>query len=196
MPLPSDELVQARLDKLENLRNRGVDPYPRNYERTHTAQEAIAHFESVEFSGEGESEIGLVSIGGRITALRGMGRVTFGDILDGSGKIQVMFRSNALGDEYQTLNDLDIGDWIGISGSMIRTRTGEVTVQADSLTVLCKTLRPLPEKWHGLTDTEIRYRQAIPRPDIQSRRAQDSGHAEPDGQGHSALYVQARVHRG
>ena len=97
MPLPSDELVQARLSKLQSLRDRGVDPYPRNYERTHTAREAIAHFESVEFSGEGESEVDRVSVGGRLTALRGMGRVTFCDILDGSGKIQIMFRSNALG---------------------------------------------------------------------------------------------------
>ena len=159
MPLPSDELVQVRLEKLESLRTRGVDPYPRNYDRTHTAQEAIEHFESVEFSGEGESEIDHVSIGGRITAMRGMGRVAFCDILDGSGKIQVMFRSNTLGDEYQILDYVDIGDWIGASGSMIRTRTGEVTVQANSVTVLCKSLRPLPEKWHGLTDTEIRFRQ-------------------------------------
>ena len=159
MPLPADELVQVRLEKLERLRNSGVDPYPSSYERTHTAQEAIGHFESVEFSGEGESEIDHVSIGGRITALRGMGRVTFCDILDGSGKIQVMFRSNTLGEEYQILDCIDIGDWIGVSGPMIRTRTGEVTVQANSLTILCKTLRPLPEKWHGLTDTEIRYRQ-------------------------------------
>ena len=68
MPLPSDELVQARLEKLESLRDRGVDPYPRNYERTHTAQEAIEHFESVEFSGEGESEVDHVSVGGRVTA--------------------------------------------------------------------------------------------------------------------------------
>ena len=159
MPLPADELVQVRLEKLERLRSNGVDPYPRSYERSHTAQEAIEHFESVEVSGEGESGIDHVSIGGRITALRGMGRVTFCDILDGSGKIQVMFRSNTLGEEYQTLDCIDIGDWIGVSGPMIRTRTGEVTVQANSLTILCKTLRPLPEKWHGLTDTEIRYRQ-------------------------------------
>ena len=179
MPLPSDELVQARLGKLESLRNRGIDPYPRNYERTHTAQEAIEHFESVEFSGEGESEIDHVSIGGRVTALRGMGRVTFCDILDGSGRIQVMFRSNALGDEYQTLDYVDIGDWMGVSGSMIRTRTGEVTVQASSFTILCKTLRPLPEKWHGLTDTEVRYRQRyldlIANPDARKIAVMRSG---------------------
>ena len=179
MPLPSDELVQARLEKLESLRDRGVDPYPRNYERTHTAQEAIEHFESVEFSGEGESEVDHVSVGGRVTALRGMGRVTFCDILDGSGKIQVMFRSNALGDEYQTLDLMDIGDWIGVSGPMIRTRTGEVTVQASGFTILCKTLRPLPEKWHGLTDTEVRYRQRyldlIANPDARKIAVMRSG---------------------
>ncbi len=179
MPLPSDELVQARLEKLESLRNRGVDPYPRNYERTHTAQEAIEHFESVEFSGEGEGEIDHVSVGGRVTALRGMGRVTFCDILDGSGRIQVMFRSNTLGDEYQTLDYVDIGDWIGVDGSMIRTRTGEVTVQSSSFTILCKTLRPLPEKWHGLTDTEVRYRQRyldlIANPDARKIAVMRSG---------------------
>ncbi|MCY4653410.1 MAG: lysine--tRNA ligase [Dehalococcoidia bacterium] len=179
MPLPSDELVQARLEKLEGLRKKGVDPYPRNYERTHTAQEAIEHFESVAFSGEGESEIDHVSIGGRVTALRGMGRVTFCDILDGSGKIQAMFRSNTLGEEYQTLDYVDIGDWIGVSGSMIRTRTGEVTVQAGSFTILCKTLRPLPEKWHGLTDTEVRYRQRyldlISNPDARKIAVMRSG---------------------
>ena len=179
MPLPSDELVQARLEKLESLRKKGVDPYPRNYERTHTAQEAIEHFESVEFSGEGESEIDHVSVGGRVTALRGMGRVTFCDILDGSGRIQVMFRSNTLGDEYQTLDYVDIGDWMGVSGSMIRTRTGEVTVQAGSFTILCKTLRPLPEKWHGLTDTEVRYRQRyldlIANPDARKIAVMRSG---------------------
>ena len=179
MPLPSDDLVQARLEKLESLRNRGVDPYPRNYERTHTAQEAIEHFESVEFSGEGEGEIDHVSVGGRVTALRGMGRVTFCDILDGSGRIQVMFRSNTLGDEYQTLDYVDIGDWMGVDGSMIRTRTGEVTVQASGFTILCKTLRPLPEKWHGLTDTEVRYRQRyldlIANPDARKIAVMRSG---------------------
>ena len=159
MPLPSDELVRVRLEKTENLRTKGIDPYPRNYERTHTATDAVQQFESAEFSGDHEFELDQVSIGGRITGMRGMGRVTFCDILDGTGSIQAMFRSNALGDDYATLSDLDIGDWIGVSGQMIRTRTGEVTVQASEFTVLCKSLRPLPEKFHGLTDIEIRYRQ-------------------------------------
>ena len=159
MTLPLDELVRVRLEKTENLRSKGIDPYPRNYERTHTATDAVQQFESAEFSGDHEFDLDQVSIGGRITGMRGMGRVTFCDILDGTGSIQTMFRSNTLGDDYATLRDLDIGDWIGVTGQMIRTRTGEVTVQASDFTVLCKSLRPLPEKWHGLVDTEIRYRQ-------------------------------------
>ena len=159
MPLPSDELVRVRLEKTQNLRDKGIDPYPRNYDRTHTASDAVMQFESSEVSGDPESHLERVSIGGRITGMRGMGRVTFCDILDGSGRIQAMFRSNVLGDHYETLRDLDIGDWIGVIGHMTRTRTGEVTVQADEFTVLCKSIRPLPEKWHGLTDTEVRYRQ-------------------------------------
>jgi lysyl-tRNA synthetase class 2 len=159
MPLGSDDLIRVRLEKVQNLRNRGIDPYPRNYDRSHTAAEAVRQFESAEISGEGEAETDEVSIGGRIIGMRGMGRVTFCDVLDGSGKIQVMFRSNVLGVEYQTLEDIDVGDWIGVTGQLIRTRTGEVTVQASAFIILCKSLRPLPEKWHGLTDTEVRYRQ-------------------------------------
>ena len=159
MPLPSDELFRVRLQKVANLRSRGIDPYPRNYDRTHTTADAVRQLESAEISGEGEAETDEVSIGGRITGMRGMGRVTFCDVLDGSGKIQAMFRSNVLGDKYQILDDIDIGDWIGVTGQMIRTRAGEVTVQASAFEILCKSLRPLPEKWHGLTDTETRYRQ-------------------------------------
>ena len=159
MTTASDELVRIRLEKLERLRAKGIDPYPRTYDRTHTTREAVEHFESAEVSGEGEAEMEEVSVGGRITAMRGMGRVTFCDLMDGSGKMQAMLRSNVLGDDYDTLRDLDIGDWIGVSGPVMRTRTGEVTVQANRFTVLCKSLRSLPDKWHGLTDTEARYRQ-------------------------------------
>ena len=159
MPTATDELVRIRLEKLARLRAKGIDPYPRTYDRTHTAMEAVESFESAELSGEGEAEMEEVSVGGRITAMRGMGRVTFCDLMDGSGTVQAMLRSNVLGDDYDTLRDLDIGDWIGVSGPVMRTRTGEVTVQANGLTVLCKSLRSLPEKWHGLTDTEARFRQ-------------------------------------
>ena len=159
MATATDELVRIRLEKLARLRAKGIDPYPRTYDRTHTAMEAVESFESAELSGEGEAEMEEVSVGGRITAMRGMGRVTFCDLMDGSGTVQAMLRSNVLGDDYDTLRDLDIGDWIGVSGPVMRTRTGEVTVQANGFTVLCKSLRSLPEKWHGLTDTEARFRQ-------------------------------------
>ena len=159
MTLPSDELFRVRVEKAEKLRDKGIDPYPRNFDRTHTAGDAVQQFESAEISGDHHFDFDSVSVGGRITGIRGMGRVTFCDILDGSGRIQAMFRSNALGDDYATLRDLDIGDWIGVTGQVTRTRTGEVTVMATDFTVLCKSLRPLPEKWHGLVDTEIRYRQ-------------------------------------
>ena len=158
MTTAPDELVRIRLEKLARLRAKGIDPYPRSYDRTHTTREAVESFESAEVSGEGEAEMEEVSIGGRITAMRGMGRVTFCDVMDGSGTIQSMLRSNVLGDDYDTIRDLDIGDWIGVSGPVMRTRTGEVTVQANQFTVLCKSLRSLPDKWHGLTDTETRYR--------------------------------------
>ena len=101
----------------------------------------------------------LVSVAGRIASLRGMGKVTFFDLTDGSGKIQAMLRSNILGDEYELVKELDLGDLVGVEGPIIKTRTGEITVEAQSHTLLSKSLRPLPEKWHGLRDIEQRYRQ-------------------------------------
>ena len=88
-----------------------------------------------------------------------MGKVTFADLIDGSGQIQVLFRSNILADAYDVLRDLDVGDWLGVSGYMLRTRTGESTLEAQRFTLLSKSVRPLPEKWHGLADVEIRFRQ-------------------------------------
>jgi len=155
-------LVQERIQKLQNLRDQGIDPYPAKYQRTHSTKDAKTLLETIELNGEDpktSSEENVISIAGRILAMRSMGRATFIDIQDGDGKIQTMFRSNALGSLYDMLRDLDIGDWIGIEGSPIRTRTGEATVLANSFTVVCKSLRSLPEKWHGLTNVESRYRQ-------------------------------------
>ncbi|MFL2761508.1 MAG: lysine--tRNA ligase [Dehalococcoidia bacterium] len=155
-------MVQERIQKLQNLRDQGIDPYPAKYQRTHSTKDAKALLETIELNGEDpktSSAENVISIAGRILAMRSMGRATFIDIQDGDGKIQTMFRSNALGSLYDMLRDLDIGDWIGIEGSPIRTRTGEATVLANSFTVVCKSLRSLPEKWHGLTNVESRYRQ-------------------------------------
>ena len=146
--------VEARLAKLERLRERGIDPYPRRTERTHTAAEARALFEA-----EPETE-NAVAIAGRLMTIRGMGRLTFATLRDGSGEIQVSFARDRLDtDMYQALKDLDLGDFLSVKGTLYRTRTDEITVQAETYSVLAKALRPPPEKWHGLRNVEQRYRQ-------------------------------------
>ena len=154
-----NELVKVRLEKLERLRARGIEPYPNNYDRTHTSQEATALFETEESRQGQDTRTEEVSVAGRIVALRGMGNATFADLLDGFGRIQVLFRRNVLSDTYEILQDFDLGDWLGVRGPLFRTRTGQITLEVQEFTMLCKSLRPLPEKWHGLTDVEIRYRQ-------------------------------------
>jgi len=152
-----ESLTRGRLDKLNRILDRNINPYPPRYQRTHTAQEAAALFEDLERKNEGGA---VVRVAGRIMAERGMGKATFLDIRDGSGKVQVHLRKDMLGEEaYDLLHDLDIGDFIGVTGRLFRTRTGEITVQASEFEILCKSLQPLPEKWHGLTDTDKRYRQ-------------------------------------
>ena len=101
-----------------------------------------------------------VTVAGRMTALRDMGKATFIDLRDGSGKMQVYLKSDVLGEKaYAGLHDLDLGDFLGVRGSLFRTRAGEITVEAAEYTLLAKSLQPLPEKFHGLVDTETRYRQ-------------------------------------
>ncbi len=153
-PRAAQAHFESRLAKLERLRERGIDPYPRRTERTHTAVEARALFEADE---NAEHSVAVV---GRLMTMRGMGRLTFATLRDGSGDLQVSFaRDHFDTDDYQALKDLDLGDFLGVSGTLYRTRTGEVTVQADSYSVLGKALRPPPEKWHGLRNVEQRYRQ-------------------------------------
>ena len=164
MTQSENELFRVRLEKLERIRERGIEPYPHNYERTHTsaqAEELFAQAEAEQPAAQqtGDTRTDPVSVAGRIVAFRGMGRASFADLLDGDGRIQVMFRRNRLQDTYETLGDLDIGDWLGVRGPVFRTRTGQITVEAQEFTLICKALRPLPEKWHGLQDVEIRFRQ-------------------------------------
>ena len=159
MTQPEHELIRVRLEKLERLRKKGIEPYPNSFHRSHTSQQAISLFEAAEADQPEESRTEEVTVAGRLVAFRGMGRASFGDLLDGEGRIQVLFRRNALTDTYELLQDLDIGDWLGVRGPVFRTRTGEITVEAQEFTLLCKAIRPLPEKWHGLADVEIRYRQ-------------------------------------
>jgi lysyl-tRNA synthetase, class II len=152
-------IEQQRLEKLNRLRAGGVNPYPSSFKRTHTAAGALALLEQCEASGKTEGA--EASVAGRITAIRSMGKGSFFDLRDSSGKIQLLFQDTNKMDEARAklFKDLDIGDFIGVSGSLLRTRTGEPTVRVAEFSLLTKSLRPLPEKWHGLADTDTRYRQ-------------------------------------
>ena len=152
-----EAITGQRLEKLNKIRSRNIDPYPHRFPRTHTIQAAIALFQQQAGSNAGSLK---VSVAGRIMAQRSMGKATFIDLRDGSGKIQAYIRRDTLGDEkYQYLHDFDIGDFIGVSGKVFQTKSGEITVEVSDFTMLSKSLLPLPEKWHGLTDVEKRYRQ-------------------------------------
>ncbi len=158
MPAEHDPTTEHRAEKLARIRALGIDPYPRRYTPSHTTIKAAGQLERIE---AGESELDAVSVAGRIMARRKMGKTTFVDIRDGAGKIQLMLQ-NPNSDEKvsaELFDNLDIGDIIGVSGSLIRTRTGEPTIRVADFTLLAKSLRSLPEKWHGLSDVDTRYRQ-------------------------------------
>ena len=159
MPERGEDLLRRRWEKLQRLRLKGIDPYPPRYRRSHTNQEAHALFQQVEAQQGSGARTQEVALAGRITALRGMGKASFLNLRDGSQRIQVYLRRDLLDIQYDLLKELDLGDFIGVRGPLFRTRSGDVTLEALEITVLCKTLRPLPEKWHGLQDTEKRYRQ-------------------------------------
>ena len=153
------ELIsQERLDKVTRLRHAGIDPYPNRYPRTHTARQAADLLTRIE---GGETQEDRVLVAGRIMANRSMGKSAFMDIRDSSGKIQLLFTNIKEMEEtrLQMFKDLDIGDFIGIEGAIARTRTGEPTVKVENWALLSKSLLPLPDKWHGVSDVEVRYRQ-------------------------------------
>jgi lysyl-tRNA synthetase class 2 len=159
----SSELLQQRRLKLERLRDKGVDPYPLRSECTHTAAAALRILEEwKERGGEGELPQ-AVRLCGRMMSVRVMGKAAFAHIADGSGRLQIYLRLADDGVDEETYElfkrDLDIGDLIQVEGSLFFTRTGEPSLKVTSLTLLAKSLRPLPEKWHGLKDVESRYRQ-------------------------------------
>ena len=151
--------IASRQGKLERLRQRGIDPYPPRFFRTCDNATAASAFAAIEAGRQPESDAEGLSLAGRIVALRNMGRSAFLDIQDESGSIQVLFRRNNLGEDFELLRDLDLGDHLGVQGNLIRTRTGEITIDAASVAIIAKGMRPLPEKYHGLRDTETRYRQ-------------------------------------
>jgi lysyl-tRNA synthetase, class II len=152
-----DRIAQQRLEKLEKIRAAGVAPYPNRFQRSHTAEEAVAFLKQNEEADK--TDMPSITIAGRITARRKMGKISFMDLRDGSGKIQLLLGDKVNPAKNELLAEIDIGDIIGVSGLLFRTRTSEPTVNVVDVTLLSKSLQPLPEKWHGLSDVEIRYRQ-------------------------------------
>ncbi len=147
-----DPLVERRIRKLKELRDSGINPYPYSFDRTHVASDIHGSFEALEGS--------EVRLAGRLLTVRVMGKASFAHLLDQSGRIQIYVRRDLVGEEqYGLFKSFDSGDFLGVTGKPFRTRTGEVTVEVEELALLSKALRPLPEKWHGLTDVEKRYRQ-------------------------------------
>jgi lysyl-tRNA synthetase class 2 len=165
-----DNINEQRRQKLERIRARGIEPYPHRYPRTHTTQEAIALLKQHEASAKADitpvvsirnlkGDNPSASVAGRITARRNMGKTSFIDLCDSSGKIQLLMGDLLNANQIQLLKDIDIGDIIGASGRLFRTKTEEPTIAVSDFTLLAKSLQPLPEKWHGLSDVDKRYRQ-------------------------------------
>jgi lysyl-tRNA synthetase, class II len=152
-----EDLERQRLAKVTALRDAGVDPYPVRYDRTHTAKAIHEKHGGL----PPESQTGdVVSVAGRLMLKRPQGKLTFGELQDASGRIQLFVQKERLGDEaFGRFDDLDLGDWIGARGEVITTKRGEVSVRVEEFTLLAKAIHPLPEKWHGLKDVELRYRQ-------------------------------------
>ena len=154
-----NDLIQQRFKKLAEISAMGEKPYAGRFDVSTSAQ-ALHDTHGQATKEELESKRVEFTIAGRIVAMRSFGKAGFGHIQDGSGRIQVYFQKNSLGDDrYALFKKLDIGDFIGLKGFLFRTKTNELTIEMESFTLLSKSLRPLPEKWHGLTDVEIRYRQ-------------------------------------
>lgn len=148
-----NELMQVRRDKMQAFIDKGIEPFGRKYEVSHHAQELLDNFETI-------GEETPVSVAGRLMAVRGHGKASFTVIADISGKIQAYFRLDNLGEEkYAQFKLLDIGDIVGVKGPLFRTHKGEITIKVEDFSILAKSLRPLPEKFHGLKDVETRYRQ-------------------------------------
>ncbi len=154
-----DEQIAQRRSNLQQLEQLGIDVYPRRFDRRHTVSDLVAAHGSKGHD-ELEAERPETVTSGRILAVRSFGKANFLAISDGSAKIQIYIRQDSLPPlDFQIFKLLDFGDWIGVEGRLFRTKTNELTIWASRLHFLAKCLLPLPEKWHGLTDVEIRYRQ-------------------------------------
>ena len=156
-PVSDDDPIVVRHAKLAALRDRGEEPYKLNFDPTARAGELTGRYAAL---ADGEETDDEVRVAGRVVALRDQGKAVFLVLRDATGDLQLFCRANVLGDEaLAAVKDLDLGDWVGAGGLVMRTRRGELSVSAKSVVLLSKSLRPLPEKFHGLNDTETRYRQ-------------------------------------
>ena len=154
-PVDENSLIKQRRDKLDALRAKGIDPFKNKFTPDTECNTARSGFDSGALP-EGHH----VSVAGRITAHRDMGKSMFIDVRDQSGRIQCYAQKNVLGDEqFGIFTHLDLGDFVGVTGTLFRTKTGEPSIKLEAFTILAKSLRPPPAKWYGLEDTEIRYRQ-------------------------------------
>src|SRR3989344_167295 len=154
---PEDQLINQRIDKLNQIRDFGVNPYPYRFNQKNHADEILEKFKKLKTHTITKTK---VSMAGRIMSFRLMGKSSFIHIQDWTNKIQVYVKQDEIGDKsYKIFRKFDIGDIIGVEGIVFTTKAGEITVLAKKIELLCKTIRPLPDKWHGLKDTELRYRK-------------------------------------
>ena len=153
----SNDLMRQRKEKVNEIREAGINPYPHQYTPTHSTSLIHKEFEDAD---DTPDEKNKVTIAGRIMTKRDHGKSSFAHLQDSEGQIQIYIRRDNLGqDAYQIYRKVDVGDIIGVSGVVFRTRTGELTILANTVELLSKSIRPLPEKWHGLQDKQTRYRQ-------------------------------------
>jgi len=154
-----NDQMKVRREKMENLREAGIDPFGHKFTRTHNSAELHAAYDDK--TKEELHELALQGIvAGRLMTKRGKGKVGFAHLQDREGQIQIYVRKDEVGEEnYQIFKTADLGDFLGVEGEIMKTDTGELSIKASHLTFLSKALRPLPEKWHGLQDTETRYRK-------------------------------------
>ena len=199
-PVPGWPAESAqRLEKARALEALGVAPYPTRFERTHALGQIVASYGSRTLE-ELEQRAPQVRVAGRVLTKRGQGKATFVTITDGEARLQLFLRADEVGEQgYQVLKLVDQGDFVGASGRVMRTRMGELSVQVKELVFLAKALRPLPEKWHGLTDVETRYRQRyvdlIANPEVRRglRGAQRDGRGACGASSTSAGFIEVET---
>jgi len=153
----TDEVMAGRLAKIAELREKGIEPFRDGFERTASVADVVSRYSELE---AGEETDDIVTVAGRVVAKRDQGKALFIVIRDGAAEIQVFCRLNVLGDDqFAFARELDLGDWTGVTGRVLKTRRGELSISPSEIVLLSKSIRPLPEKYHGLADTETRYRQ-------------------------------------